>query len=737
MINLQKQIIDFFGTHNLKYKDYNQLFLFLSKELNEKSENIAKCINRMISEGILIENSRRQLVVSKEFGFKKGIVCGNSKGFAFIKPITNLGKISKREIDFFVPASKMLGALDGDTVLFREEADKCATIMKILKRRNNYLIGKVVSGEKITFNRKLDKEGMYVVPNNDKFCKPIFVSKKEMKGANEGDRVEVELTFQPEGAKGGLPIGRIKRVLIEDDIENGISSILCDNQIPEEFPESVLKEAESLSTNYLKEKKNRIDLTNKLIVTIDGEDAKDFDDAISIEKDGEGYLLGVHIADVGEYVKYGSELDKEAFIRGTSVYFPDRVFPMLPERLSNNLCSLRPNEDKLALTVEMNLDKFGNVKSYKIFESVIKSSARLTYTQAYDVIKKFKGDTTESKLNPNFPEIKDGNIKKAIILMDELSQKIGIIREKEGMLDFNIPETYFDMQGKNIIDVRKRERNQAHKLIENFMILCNQVVAKHFCLLEVPFVYRVHEKPAKQRIDEAIEVLNSFGLNIKDTKKVSPKFIQEILYKLKGKDYEDIGNKILLRSLEKAMYLEDCLGHFGLALEYYCHFTSPIRRYPDLSIHRIIKRVCKLSLNNVATYEQLNSSELKKIFVKDYDLQEFVVDSSLQSSDRELKADEAERDVDDLFKAKFMQDKIGQEFEGKISSVNNFGIFVELPNTIEGLIKIENLPADDYKYDEKKLVLKGRTRKFTIGDEIKIVVINVNLTTRKIEFQLK
>lgn len=735
MTNLQKKILELLKQDRIDYKNYNHFFSTISKLLKEDVNVIAKAVNKMISNGDLIENGRK-IEIRKNTSLKKGIIVGNRRGFAFVKPITEFGKTSKRQIDLFIAPNKLFGAFDGDEVLYKEEADKSASVVKILRKNNEYLIGRIVDKTTLNFKSKMEGEGYYVIPDNDRLSKPIFIPKKELNSAKLEDRVEIEITFQPEGARSGFPVGKVKRILPQDDdIENGIISILCEHQIPDEFPRHVLEEAEKLQTNFETEKKKRIDLTKELIVTIDGEDAKDFDDAISINKTNDGYTLGVHIADVGNYVLYGSEIDKEAFIRGTSVYFPDRVHPMLPERLSNFLCSLRPNEEKLALSVEMQLDKFGVVKSYKIFESVIKSSARLTYNQVYDVIKKTLGDKTKSNLHPLFPEIQDKKIKEKILLMNELSKKISVIREKEGMLDFNIPETYFEIKDKEILAVKKRERNDAHQLIENFMILCNQVVAKHFAVLKIPFVYRVHEAPAKVRVNEVIEIFNGFGLDVKLENKITPIYIQSILKKLKGKPMEEVGNKILLRSLEKALYLEDCLGHFGLALKYYCHFTSPIRRYPDLTIHRIIKRACRLSPDGIITSEQMDNGAMKKL-IKDYELEEFVADSSLRSSERELQADEAERDVDDLFKAKFMEDKIGQEFEGRISGISSFGFFVELPDTIEGLIKIENLPDDDYKYDEKKLVLKGKFHKYTIGDKIKVKLVNVSLTTRRIGFEL-
>lgn len=739
MKKLQEKIIEILEDGKLRYKNFNQFFSFLSKTLTEPVENIAKYVNKMLSEGLLIENSSRQLIPTKDSGYKKGKITGNARGFAFVKPINQFGKISKNEMDLFISPNNLFGALDSDEILYKEEKNKNASVVKILKRGNKFLIGRIDAGINLdNKNKQVETDGNYFVADNDRFSKPVHITKKELKGAKQGDRVEIELIFQPEGVKKGLPVGRVKKILIkDDDIENGIASILCENQISYEFPEKVLAEAEKLETDYEKKKKRRVDLTQELIMTIDGADAKDFDDAVSIQKIKNGYILGVHIADVGEYVKYESELDKEAFIRGTSVYFPDRVYPMLPEKISNFLCSLNPKEEKLSLSVEMMLNDFGIVESYKIFESVIKSSARLTYDQVYDVIKKVSGDKSKSKLHKEFPEIKDKKIIDKLLLMYELSQKIDKIRENEGMLDFEIPETYFDMQDKKILDVKKRERNSAHKLIENFMILCNQVIAKHFCLSEIPFVYRVHQPPSKTKINEAIEVLNGLGMNIKFLNKISPSFIQNILVKLKGTPIEEIGNRLLLRSMEKALYFEECLGHFGLSLKYYCHYTSPIRRYPDLTIHRIIKKALKNSLNGMITEKSIGDRNIKKIFNGDFNLKEFTADSAFRSSDREIKANDAERAVHDLFKAKYMQDKIGQEFEGKISGVNNFGIFIELPNTVEGLIKLENLPADDYKFDEIKLILKGNYHKYTIGDKIKIILANVNLTTRRIEFVLK
>ncbi len=752
-MKLHEQIFFELKDNRIKYKNFSQLLSILSNKLDEKPENIAKCINRMLSDGTIIENSHRQLEPIENFGLRKGSVCGSSKGFAFIKPIVagRQGFEIKKGMsqDCFVPASQLFGAFDGDIVLYRLEGQDSGAVVKILKRHNSEIVGKLVAGNNSIFKgKRLDSDNYYVIADNDRFSKPILISSKEIKNAKEGDIVVAQLTHQPEGNRSGLPVGRVKSVVEGADVEKCIISILNENQIPSVFPDKVLEDAKTLKTDFEEEKKKRVDLTNKLIVTIDGADAKDLDDAISIEKTSNGYVLDVHIADVGEYVKYDSQIDREAFIRGTSVYFPGRVYPMLPTELSNNLCSLNQNEEKLTLTVEMTLDNYGMIKSHRIYESIIKSSARLTHEQVFDIISKntsvidknnsiLSAHALKELLSKNkFTEISDKKIVDTILLMNELSIKVGKFREKAGALDLDLPETYFDMDGDKILDIRRRERNEAHKLIENFMVLANQTVAKTFYNLDIPFVYRIHGEPAKTRVNEVIDIINGFGVDIKATKKATPIYIQSILNEIKETEYSEVASKLILRALEKAIYSEECLGHFGLALDYYCHFTSPIRRYPDLTIHRIIKKACRACPDHILASEHMNINSIKNVFKNDYDLEEFVIDSAWQSSERERKSDEAERDADDLFKTKFMEDKIGNEYVGKISGVTNFGLFVELDNTVEGLIKIETLPADDYKYDEKKFVLKGRKRKFTIGQSVKVKIISTDLGTRRIGFLL-
>lgn len=752
-MKLHEQIFLEIKNQKHQYKNMGELLGSLSFSLGETKENVAKCINKMLRDGELIENSKRELVVPSSLGVFRGTVCGNAKGFGFITP--KFGgrqgfefKKGQRE-DVFVPASMLFGALDGDEVLFRLEGKDSGAVIKILKRANKIVVGKISKGNNsIVKGFRLDSENYYVICDNTKFSKPILIPSREIGNAKDGNSVKVEITFQPEGAKASMPVGKVIEVLTGTDVENGVASILCDNQIPSVFPDKVLKEAESLKTDFDKEKKKRVDLTEKLIVTIDGADAKDLDDAISLEKDGENYVLGVHIADVGNYVPQNSEIDKEAYLRGTSVYFPGRVYPMLPTKLSNDLCSLNPNEEKLALSVVMTIDKFGEVKESKIFESVIKSSARLTYDQVQEVLRNNEKAEDGGFFDFNNKILDSSDVQKFIISqttpqieqmlveMNNLSVKVGNLRERAGALDLDLPETYFEMDGNRVVDVRRRERDNSHKLIENFMVLANRVVAQTFCELDLPFVYRIHGEPAKLRVMEVVDVLNSFGLDIKQSKKVDAIYIQKILKQLSKTELSDVGSSLVLRALEKAIYSEECLGHFGLALQYYCHFTSPIRRYPDLTIHRIIKQALKGCPNNILETANMNKSAIRKLFKGNYDLEEFVIESAFQSSERERKADEAERDADDLFKAKFMEDKIGNVYSGKISGVSSFGLFVQLENTVEGLIKIDSLPADDYIFDEKKFVLKGRKRKFTIGQELKVKVIASNLTTRKIEFLL-
>ena len=432
---------------------------------------------------------------------------------------------------------------------------------------------------------------------------------------------------------------------------------------------------------------------------------------MSIKKLDDGtFELGVHIADVGNYVTLGSPLDQDAFERGTSVYFPDNVIPMLPKKLSNGICSLNPNVERLALSVIMKIDYEGKVVSHEIKESVIKSVQRFTYDEIFAIM---NGD---KEMCEKYAHLKDD-----VLTMQNLSNIIKKDREKRGSLNFDIPEATFKLneQGE-VLDVMPRVQNEAHNLIERFMVICNETVAKHFDDLGVPFIYRVHEKPTLESVQNVLAFIQGLGVNsVVPPKKIDPTFYQRLLSLFKGTPEESVLNKVFLMSMKKARYQEDDLGHFGLASLNYCHFTSPIRRYPDLCIHRIIKE---------CLHKGFDKSKL-------YELEDYVTEASFQSSKTERRADDAERAVDDLKKAEFMSKQIGKDFEGVISGVTNFGIFVQLPNTVEGLIKLENLPKDDYVFLDKKMMLCGTKRNYCLGDTIKVKVAASNVFTRKIDFE--
>ena len=490
-----------------------------------------------------------------------------------------------------------------------------------------------------------------------------------------------------------------------------VLSIVRSYELIEEFPQVVIDEAEKVSKlDVNKALAGRTDFRNTLCITIDGDDSKDFDDAVSLSVENGNYVLGVHIADVGEYVKLGSELDKEAFSRGTSVYFPNLVLPMLPQVISNGCCSLVENEDRLTLSCVMMVDKNGKVLNHKICESVIKSRNRMTYN---NVTKILEGD---EELNKKYEHL--------VPMLKNMSELCLILEKRRkdcGSLDFDIPEpkVVVDPQSLEIIDLVKRPRTISERMIETFMVLANETVAEHFEKLKIPFVYRVHECPTNEKIEAFNEFIKPLGLKI-DNVDVEPKDLQEFLVKLDGNPMKEVINKVLLRAMQKAKYSPDCLGHYGLALTYYYHFTSPIRRYPDLTIHRIIKKYLR---------NQLDENEIKK-------LKSFVLSSSNQSSTTEVNAEKAERDVDDYFKARWMKNKIGEKYQGVISGVMSFGLFVELDNTVEGFVPVESLEGSGFVYNEKQLKLSNGNASYRIGDSVSVKVVSVNLAEKRVNFSI-
>lgn len=691
---MKQRIKELMMKDSLVYSKPDNLFLFLAEALNTSVDNIKGEIKKMLSCGEIFEIRKGKFLVLPSRGYVKGKFSGSSKGFGFCDVGT--------DNDVFIPGNRTLGAIDGDGVivkLFSVNEGKEGEVVSIFSPVKK-LVGRVVKINRNTF----------LEPDNEKipFRVPLIKSKIFCK---ENEKAVINIIRK----KNGKISGEIVETLGDaDDVKTLELAIIRQHNLYEKFSDEVEKLAQDLNKPVSKQQKaGRLDLTKIVTFTIDGEDAKDFDDAVSIaELPGGGFELGVHIADVGEYVKQGSLIDEEAFDRGTSTYFPITVLPMLPKALSNGICSLNEGVERLTLSCIMKLDSEAKILDYQIKESVIKSSARLTYTEVYPIL----------ALQNSSP--KANKFKKELVLMGKLAKILQNNREKRGALDLDIPEAEFVFNSEGyVVDVKKRERNDAHRLIEEFMILANEVVAKHFNLENIPFVYRVHEKPTIEKVKNVLDFLRGLGFTVpKIPQNITPDFIKKLIELASKKDYSEIVNKIILRSMQKAIYKNQNLGHFGLALQYYCHFTSPIRRYPDLTIHRIIKEY--LRGNNQI------SSERKE------ELDGFTYESALQSSEAERNSDKAEREVDDLWRTFLMKDRVGEVFEGIITNVTNFGMFVGLDNSAEGLVRIEDLPGGGYLYFEKSLELKNQANRFRIGDKVKVKLVKADVFTRKIDFEL-
>ena len=693
---MREKILEFLKSSKIKFSTKNDMVLFFSGRFTKTPKEVSIVVEQMLARGDIYEKKRGEFVVSG-IDMIKGKIMATSKSYAFLSPV------DKSRPDFFITERNLNGAMDGDLVLARvleeNEVNQECEVVTILQNENRTIVGTItyING----------KDG-FVVPDNKKIKQEIFVPQKFTMKAKNGYRVVVRVNkSNPKHLT-----GEVIEILGEsDNIQSLELGIIRNHKLYEFFPDKVLAEAQSMPHKLqLNDYSTRVNLCKEKIFTIDGIDAKDLDDAVSIKKENGNYILSVHIADVGNYVKYGSGLDNEAYTRGTSVYFPNMVLPMLPKELSNGICSLNEKQERLTLTCEMTIDKNGIVKEHKIYESVICSCHRLTYDEVFAVICG-KNDVCDRLFD----------IKDDILLMNELSHILEQRRKNEGALDLDLPESYIEVdENYNVTFLKKRDRNEAHKLIENFMVICNETIAKHFCSLKYPFVYRVHERPVVEKIRNVALFLQGLGVSVPEVKDVSPKFIQDMLKLTEGKDFSEVASKVMLRAMQKARYFDENLGHFGLALEHYCHFTSPIRRYPDLCIHRIIKE----SLHN-----KLSKQRKQELF-------DFVMDASFRASETEKNADEAERDVDDLFKAVYASGHLGEEFEGVISGIQNYGIYVELENTVEGLVKIEDLPQDNYLYMEKSLKLKGNYHVYSLGDKVRVKIVKSNVFDRKIDFIL-
>lgn len=701
LLNQRKQIIlDIINDDNYIPMKIKELAIVLNVP-KENREDLEEVLKELLAEG--------RISVSKKGKYGKpsgnilvGTYEGNAKGFGFVT-------VEDETEDIFIPESASNGALNEDLVQVVLRSGKGGKrregeIIKILEHGVTELVGTYQKSQNFGF----------VVPDNNKISRDIFIPIEKSKGAMTGHKVVVKISSY--GDKNKKPEGVVKEIIGHiNDPGTDILSVVKSLNIPMEFPDEVMKQVERIPNEVdSKDMAGRMDIRDWQTVTIDGEDAKDLDDAITVQKEGNRYVLGVHIADVANYVQEHTPLDKEALKRGTSVYLVDRVIPMLPHKLSNGICSLNAGADRLALSCIMEIDEKGNVVGHRIAETVLRVDRRMDYT----TVKKILEDNDEAAIQ----EYKE--LVPMFRLMEELA---GILREKRhkrGSIDFDFPESKILLDEKgHPVEIKPYERNTATKIIEDFMLIANETIAEDYFWQELPFVYRTHDNPDSEKMLKLGLFINNFGYAIKTTQEeIHPKELQKLLEQIDGTDEETLISRLTLRSMKQAKYTTNCSGHFGLATKYYCHFTSPIRRYPDLQIHRIIKENLRGGLNEkrIRHYESILPG---------------VAD---QSSTTERRADEAERDTDKLKKVEYMEQHIGEEFTGVISGITNWGMYVELPNTIEGMVRITEIRDDYYYYDEEKYELVGETTKrtFKLGQEVKIQVAATDKMLRQIDFSL-
>ncbi len=700
----QELILNFMKDENytpMKAKEMAMILGVPKKEYNKFLDII-----RYLEENYKIVKNRKNRYRLIGENFVEGIYRKNQRGFGFVK-------IDDREDEIYIAKEDSLNALNGDRVLIEitEEQNKVkraeGKIKKIIKHEKETVVG--------TFQES--RNFGFVVPDDKAFGTDIFISKGKFLNAKNNQKVVVKITKYPQ--KGKNAEGEIIEVLGSID-EAGVDmlSIIKEYDLPAEFPENVIEEAKKYG-NKIDEKdiQNRIDCRQDIIFTIDGEDAKDLDDAVRVIKLKNGnYRLDVHIADVSYYVREGSLLDKEAQIRGTSVYMLSRVIPMLPKELSNGICSLNAGQDRFTLSCSMEINNKGEVVSAEVYKGIINVTERMNYHDVQKIL-----DKSDEKVLKKYEKY-IGNFE----LMAELAEILKKKRLEQGYLNLDIPESKIDLdENGKVISIGKYETSFSNEIIEQFMLSANETIAEKFYWLEAPFIYRVHEDPDIEKVKELNKFLYNFGLKIRIVnEKIYPKEVSKILEKIKGKEEEKVVSTLILRTLKIARYEAENKGHFGIASKYYCHFTSPIRRYPDLFIHRIISKY--LEENYVVSDK----------FIEDF--KQKAIDRARMSSEREKVATKAERDSEDMKKAEFMQDKIGQEYEGIISSVTQFGIFVELENTVEGLIRFENLGNEYFIYDEnrKRLIGENSNKVYKIGDKVKIRVVSANKLLRQIDFEI-
>ncbi|MBY7144049.1 ribonuclease R [Virgibacillus sp. NKC19-3] len=703
---MKDDILTFFKESGTKPLAVDEIEEALEIDDTSHFKEFVKALNALEEEGELVRTRKNRFGLPEKMNLIRGRIQMHAKGFAFLIPD------DEDQTDVFINPADLGSAMNKDKVLVRmerkDDSDKRpeGSVIRILERATLQVVGTFEDNRAFGFVIADDKR----IPND------IFIPKNRTNGAVSGHKVIAHITKYPEGRKSAE--GEIIHILgHKNDPGIDIISIIHKHGITVDFPDEVLDQAanapECISESEIQ---NRRDLRDEVIVTIDGADAKDLDDAVMVKKcDNGNYKLGVYIADVTYYVEQSTPMDKEAFERGTSVYLVDRVIPMIPHRLSNGICSLNPQVDRLTLGCEMEITSKGEVIRHEIFQSVIKTAERMTYTDVNKILADHDEETRAkySSLVPMFEQ------------MEELASILRGKRMGRGAIDFDFKEAQVlvDEKGKPE-DVVIRERSVGERLIEEFMLAANETVAEHFHWMDVPFIHRIHEDPDEGKLQSFFEFLGSLGLTVKGTaNEVHPQALQKVIEKVQGEPEEMIVSKLMLRSMKQAKYDPQSIGHFGLATEFYTHFTSPIRRYPDLVVHRLIR-----------TY--LINKQMDKDTIRYW--KESLPEIARHTSEKERTAVDAERETDDLKKAEYMQDKIGEEFTGVISSVTSFGMFVELENTVEGLIHVSYLTDDYYHYDEKSLALVGeRTANvYRIGDEVEIKVASVNTDERTVDFEL-
>lgn len=702
---LEQQLLSLMREDAYKPLTVQEIQELMGIESAAEFKELVKMLVQLEQKGQIIRSRTNRYGLPERMNLIRGKFIGHAKGFGFVTPETD------GMDDIFIPPHEVNSAMNGDIVLVRVASTSSGdrregTIIRIVERKTTKIVG--------TYQ---DNRGFgFVIPDDKRLPMDIFIAKGHTLDAVEGHKVVVEIIDWPSELKSAT--GIVVQILgHRNDPGVDILSIIHKHGIEVDFPQEVLDQVAKIPDEVREEDLcKRVDFRNELTITIDGADAKDLDDAISVTKTEDGmYELAVHISDVSYYVPENTPMDEDAYDRGTSVYLTDRVIPMLPHKLSNGICSLNPNVDRLTLTCRMKIDGNGKVVDHQIVESVIRSKERMTYTDVYRIL-----EERDEELMQRYATI--------VPMLNQMADLAKLLRQKRmdrGAIDFDFKESKIlvDENGWPV-DVVIMERTVSERLIEEFMLAANETIAEHFHWLQVPFLYRIHEDPKEEKLQRFFEFLTNFGLVIKGTgNKVHPRALQEIVESIEGLPEETVISTMLLRSMQQAKYFEESLGHFGLSTDFYTHFTAPIRRYPDLIVHRLIRTYLlekDLSPQTVARW----GGELPDI--------------AQHTSDRERRAVEAERDTDALKKAQYMLDKIGESFEGVISSVTSFGMFVELENTIEGLVHVSYMTDDYYRFDDRQMIMIGEHtgKQFRIGDEVTVRVVSVKPEEPAIDFEI-